>query len=124
MMKPLALIWYERLLPGSQLVNRLDGLGYRVRHEPDPESLSASIQREGPLILLVDLQSANVDVVSTIRRLKNDPATQHIAVLAFAPDHQKGLQDAAAAAGADLVAGNSAVLDQLPQLLEHALRVD
>ena len=30
MTKPLALVFYERLMPGSQLVNGLQDLGYRV----------------------------------------------------------------------------------------------
>src|SRR5438445_9362650 len=31
MTTPLALVFYENLLPGSQLVNRLQDLGYRVQ---------------------------------------------------------------------------------------------
>ena len=31
MTQPLALVLYERLLPGSQLVNRLQDLNYRVQ---------------------------------------------------------------------------------------------
>ena len=31
MTRPLALVFYEKFMPGSQLVNRLQDLNYRVR---------------------------------------------------------------------------------------------
>ena len=38
MTQPLALVLYEKLLPGSQLVNRLQDLNYRVQTIADPAS--------------------------------------------------------------------------------------
>ena len=35
MTQPLALVWYEKLMPGSKLVNRLQDLGYRVLTAPE-----------------------------------------------------------------------------------------
>ena len=37
MTQPLALVLYEKLLPGSQLVNRLQDLNYRVQAIADAE---------------------------------------------------------------------------------------
>jgi hypothetical protein len=45
-------------------------------------------------------------------------------VLAFAPESESALQDAARAAGATVVVSETAVLEHLPQFLDQALRVD
>ena len=39
MIQPLALVFYERLLPGSQVVNRLQDMRYRVQVVGDPAGL-------------------------------------------------------------------------------------
>ena len=50
MTQPLALVLYEKLLPGSQLVNRLQDLNYRVQVIPDAEKLVREEQRRFELI--------------------------------------------------------------------------
>ena len=40
MTEPLALVVYEKLLPGSQIVNRLQDLNYRVQTISDPALLA------------------------------------------------------------------------------------
>ena len=44
MSEPLALVLYEKLLPGSQLVNRLQDLKYRVQTISDPAKLTESAE--------------------------------------------------------------------------------
>ena len=41
MTQPLALVVYEKLLPGTQLVNRLQDLHYRVQAVTDADTLFA-----------------------------------------------------------------------------------
>jgi|SRR2546430_1807511 len=123
MTTPLALVFYERLLPGSQLVNRLQDLGYRVQTISDVQTLVRQALQEKPLILVTDLASACADMCAIIRELKRNPETRHIPVLAFTELKNEKMQ-AAAAAGATIVAGNDAILDQLPQLLDQALQVE
>jgi len=123
MTTPLALVFYERLLPGSQLVNRLQDLGYRVQTISDVQTLVRQALQEKPLILVTDLASAYADMCAIIRELKRNPETRHIPVLAFTELKNEKMQ-AAAAAGATIVAGNDAILDQLPQLLDQALQVE
>ena len=43
MSQPLAVVFYERLMPGSQLVNRLQDLNYRVLAINNAALLAASI---------------------------------------------------------------------------------
>ncbi|MCX8108484.1 MAG: hypothetical protein N3G20_06745, partial [Verrucomicrobiae bacterium] len=57
MTTPLALIFYENILIGNQLANRLRDLGYRVctiaAHELS--QLTSIAQQEKPLIVIVQL---------------------------------------------------------------------
>src|ERR1051326_6997994 len=124
MTTPLALVFYENLLPGSQLVNRLQDLGYRVQTVDDIQTLVAQALQGKPLIVVVDLASASADVCGLIRDLKRNPETRHIPVIAFTDLKNETLPTAATSAGATLGAGNDAILDQLPELLEQALQVD
>ncbi len=121
MTQPLALICYEKLLPGSQLVNRLQDLGYRVRALDDAWSLPGCAEREKPLVVLADLDTAGA--CEAIARLKQGAATGHLPVIAFAGQDQAGMQAAARDAGATLVVSVSGLLPQLEELLDQALEV-
>ena len=123
MTQPLALVFYERLLPGTQLVNRLQDLGYRVLAVHASVSLMADAEREKPLLVFADLESAKNDVCADIARLKKNAATQHLPVIAFGREEREELQVAARAAGAVAV-GESTLLSHLPELLDRALQVD
>ena len=124
MTQPLALVLYEDLMPGSQLVNRLQDLHYRVQSIADADRLSDYARSEGPMLVLADLSSSRTDVGAAIARLKQDPATAHIPVIAFADEGADALQSAGRRGGATLVVTDSAVLSHLPQLLEQALQVE
>jgi DNA-binding response OmpR family regulator len=122
MTKPLALISYEKLLPGSQLANRLHDLGYRVRVLDDPSQLPETARRERPLVIVADLASGATDLCAMIRELKSSDLTRHIPVLAFGRKQDEAF-DEAAAAGAALVALDDAITGQLPHLLEQVLEL-
>ena len=122
-MQPLALVFYEKLLPGSQLVNRLHDLNYRVQAINDPAALLASIQREMPMLLLADLTS-RADITKVIAELKSNEATAHIPVIAFAEEKSTDLLAAAQKAGAALAVSDVALNSYLPQMLNQALHID
>src|SRR5437660_9351743 len=124
MTTPLALVFYENLLPGSQLVNRLQDLGYRVQTLADAQTLALQSWQEKPLVVVTDLACASGDVCAAIRELKKNPETRHIPVIAFTDLKHEKMQVAARAAGATMVAGSDAVLEQLPQLLDQALQLE
>jgi CheY-like chemotaxis protein len=123
MTRPLALVFYEKLLPGSQLVNRLQDLNYRVQAISDLAALLQSAQTEGPMLVVVDLESKGGDVCNVIAALKADAATQHVPIIAFAGEQSTDLQAAAQKAGATLVVGEATIANYLPQLLNQALQV-
>ena len=124
MTKPLALVFYEALLPGTQLVNRLQDMGYRVTAHTQASTLVEQARQSMPLVMIVDLATRNADLCQTIRQLKEGPETAHIPVLAFAKDGQEQLRTAARTAGATLVAGDTAVLNHLEELLEQVLELE
>ena len=124
MTQPLALVIYEKLLPGTQLVNRLQDLNYRVRALTDPKSLVSVAQQEKPMLVLADLESTKNDICKVIAELRQDGATQHIPVIAIAKEGNPGLMKSAQEAGATLVAGEAAILGHLTQFLDRALQVE
>jgi len=124
MTQPLALVLYERLIPGSQLVNRLRDLNYRVLTIAEAEKLVESATAAKPLLVLTDVVSTGNDVCAAIGRLKQNPATRHLPVIAFGGDKSPELQAAARDAGADLIIGETGLLSHLPQFLDQALQVE
>jgi CheY-like chemotaxis protein len=124
MTQPLALVLYERLLPGTRLVNRLQDLKYRVQALADSGLLVECAEQAKPMLVLADLESGRTDVCAAIARLRQNPATQHLPVIAFGSDSAAEFQVAARAAGVTLFVSESAVLAQLPQCLEQALKVE
>jgi CheY-like chemotaxis protein len=122
-MQPLAIVLYERIMPGSQLVNRLQDLNYRVLVLNNPALVAATARRESPLLVFVDLETRG-DVCEAIQRIKADEATRHLPIVAFATDNQAELLAAAQQAGASLVVGETTLSGHLPTLLEQALQVD
>ena len=124
MTQPLALVFYEKLMPGSQLVNRLQDMNYRIQAMNDLASLQSCAQSEGPMLVFVDLETKEGDVCQVIAALKSNAATQHIPVVAFASEEAAELQAAAQKAGAKLVVSETALLDHLPELLNQVLQVE
>jgi CheY-like chemotaxis protein len=122
-MQPLAIVFYERLMPGSQLVNRLQDLNYRVLAVNNPALLAATAHRESPLLVFVDLE-ARGEVIEAIAKIRADAATNHLPVVAFAPDKNADLLTAAQKAGANLSVGESTLASHLETLLEQALHID
>ena len=108
-------------MPGSQLVNRLQDLNYRVEAILEPDVLLAFAQTEGPMLIFADLDLP--DTPNTIARLRADPKTSHIPSVVFGGEDER-LWQAAQTAGATLVVGETALLAHLPSLLDQALRIE
>jgi len=124
MTQPLALVVYENLLPGSQLVIRLQDLNYRVQILSDAATLVECAEQAKPMLVLADLESLRNNVCPALARLKQNAATKHLPVIAFSGENTADLQAAARAAGVTLVVSDTAVLNHLPQFLEQALQVE
>jgi PleD family two-component response regulator len=123
MSKPLALLYYSNLMPGSQLSNRLLDLGYRVHILADMAHLVETCQKEKPLVVVAEIVSGS-PALAGIAQLKKDPATQHIPVLGYAAAQDPAQQLQATEAGISLLAGNAAIAEHLPRLLDQVLQMD
>ena len=121
---PLSIVFYEDLMPGSQLVNRLQDLQYRVQTVTDPSELVSCAANSGPMLILVDLVSTRADICGLIKQLRSNATTAHVPVIAFADDAKEDLQGAARAAGATLGVADSGILTHLEQFIERALQVE
>lgn len=124
MIQPLALVLYERILPGSQVANRLQDLNYRVQTLSDANLLTECAEQAKPMLVLADLDSPRNNICAALARLKQNPATRHLPVIAFGGDKAPELQAEAQAAGVTLVVSETAILSHLPQFLERALLVE
>ncbi len=124
MIQPLALIFYENLLPGSQVVNRLQDMSYRVQVIADAAALVTRAEQSKPMLVLADLNCTKTDICGALARLRHHEATRHIPVIGFAADDKKDLQSAALAAGVTLVVSEAAILQHLPECLDQALQVE
>jgi CheY-like chemotaxis protein len=123
MTQPLALVLYEKLLPGSQLVNRLQDLNYRVQAIADAAKLVECAEQAKPMLVLADLASTQNNVCAALARLKQNPATRHLPIIAFSAEDAAELQEAAKSAGVTLIVGETAILNHLPEMLDQALQL-
>jgi PleD family two-component response regulator len=123
MSKPLALLHYSTLMPGGQLANRLQDLGYRVQTLSDMARLVEVCQTEKPLVVVTEILPNGLPS-AFIAQLRQDPATQHIPVLGYSTAQDPALQEKAREAGVSLLAGTAAVSEHLPQLLDQVLQVE
>jgi len=108
-------------MPGSQLVNRLQDLHYRVTAISEADKLLLGATNEGPMLIFLDLESP--DALALIDKLRANNSTSHIPLVVFGPENEAG-SDSARQKGATLVVGETALLSHLPGLLEQALRID
>ncbi len=122
--QPLALILYERLLPGSQLVNRLQDLNYRVHTLSEASRLVATAEEIKPILVLADLQSSRNDVCPALARLKQNAATRHLPVIGFGGDNSADLQAESQRAGVTLLVSDAAILNHLPECLQQVLEIE
>ncbi len=121
---PLALVLYERIMPGTRIVNLLQDLKYRVHTLSDPSKLVETAEQQKPIVVVADLEVGGQTTAPTaFSRLRQNPATQHLPVIAFGAEKTPEVQAAAKGAGA-LVVCDSAVLTHLPQFLEQALQLE
>jgi CheY-like chemotaxis protein len=122
--KPLALLFYEKLLPGSQLLNRLQDLGYRVQSTGDVNALPELAKSTRPLVVFIDLRDRQGRAPTVVESLKLNEETRHLPIVAFAGEKDTALQNSARKAGATMVINDAVLVPHLEQFLEQALQVE
>jgi CheY-like chemotaxis protein len=107
-----------------RIKDTLQPQGYEVAIVKSAAALDSALASPAasPAVLLVDLNFRALDPPATIARLKADPATRAIPILAFGSHLDHAARDAARAAGADRVVANSQLADDLPGLVARVAR--
>lgn len=77
----------------------LMGAGYEVRTAADAEQALEVLKTFRPKLILMDIQLPGMDGLTLTRRLKSDPATKDIIVLALTAYAMKGDDEKALASG-------------------------
>jgi CheY-like chemotaxis protein len=75
--------------------------GYEVTTALDADAALAAIDRDPPQLILMDLQMPGIDGIELTKKLKADPATRQIIVIAVTAYAMKGDEQRARAAGCD-----------------------
>ncbi len=109
-------------MPGIQLVNRLQDLHYRVLAVDDPTSLPATARREKPLLLVADLTRC-AEVCAALEQIRTEPATEHLPMIAFAPDNSPTLIKEAEQTAGLIAVTDTGLLNHLEQLIDQVLQV-
>lgn len=101
-----------------RITDTLAARGYTVEVVKSAGALDAALAAPGvaPALVILDLNFRAIDPPTTIARLKADPATGALPVLAFGSHLDQAARDAAKAAGADRVVANSKLAEDLPEL--------
>jgi len=79
----------------------LTSRGFDVRTAVDAETALTAIAARAPRLILMDLQLPGIDGLELTRRLKADPQTKGIVILAVTAYAMKGDEERARAAGCD-----------------------
>ena len=75
--------------------------GYEVQTAADAEEALRVLQSFTPRLILMDLQLPGMDGLEFTRRLRRDPAWQHVRIVALTAYAMKGDEEKALAAGCD-----------------------
>jgi len=121
----LILLLHERVLPGGQLVNQVEDMGYKVQVISEPTELLPASLGGKPLMVMADLHGdLGPEVKRAIESLRAGEKTAHIPVIAYGvpgdPESLKSVQ----MPGETLVVTDAGVLAHLEQLMEQALHVE
>ena len=79
----------------------LGSSGFDVQVASDAEQALVQIAHTPPALVLMDVQLPGTDGMELTRRLKADPATRHIVIVAFTAYAMKGDEARMRAAGCD-----------------------
>ncbi len=98
---PRILLVEDNEMNRDMLSRRLERRGYQVALAVDGESGVEMAQSEPPDLVLMDMSLPVLDGWEATRRLKSDPATQHVPVIALTAHAMSSDRDKALEAGCD-----------------------
>ena len=79
----------------------LEAKGYEIRGAGDAQQALLMVESFRPRMILMDLQHPGIDGYELTRRLKSNPATREVVIIALTAFAMRGDEDKARAAGCD-----------------------
>lgn len=110
------LAWAADLMSGARMRGAAQTSGTELRLVRGADELVTAAAADPPRLIVVDLE-ARGEPAAAIARLKGDPATAAIPVIAFAPHVREDAIAAARAAGAERVLARGAFVRDLARIL-------
>ena len=98
--------------------------GYDVDTAADADAAITAIAANRPRVILMDLQLPGIDGLELTRRLKADPATRDIKIIAVTAYAMKGDQEKAFAAGCDDYVTKPIDTRALPELIAKYVKAE
>jgi two-component system, cell cycle response regulator DivK len=95
--------------------------GFSVAVASDANEAFEQVQKVQPRLVLLDLQLPGIDGFEIARRMKSDPATKHIILIAVTAFAMKGDEERARAAGCDGYVAKPIDTRALPALVQRHL---
>ena len=99
----------------------LTGEGYDVRTAMNAEEALAEMATRRPRLILMDIQLPGMDGLALTRRLKADPATRDVVILALTAYAMKGDEERVLAAGCNGYVSKPIDTRALPKLVAEWL---
>ena len=100
----------------------LQSMGYQVATAVDAEDALEKLRGPLPRLVLMDLQLPGMDGLELVRRLKADPRTCRLTIVAVTAYAMRGDEERARAAGCDDYVTKPIDVDGLPKMVERWLR--
>ncbi len=85
----------------------------------EEETLLAALQEGNPGVIFIEIGLVSLDGPSLVQKLKQNPSTRKIPIVAFGNSLRADLLQDAKELGADLALPKSAFREQLPGLVRH-----
>ena len=107
----------DDLFFASKIRGTAEASGISVSFPRHADGVKEVIQRNSPALIICDLHSEKLDLLSLAKTLKDDPATQTIPLLGFFSHVQTELKQSAENAGFDHVMPRSLFTKNLAAIL-------
>jgi CheY-like chemotaxis protein len=96
--------------------------GYRVLKAADGEEAAAAVKRDPPELILLDVDLPGIDGLTLTKKLKNDPPTADIVIVALTAFAMKADRQRAIAAGCDAYVTKPINTRELPAQVAELLQ--